>query len=247
MKRLLKAVLRTEGEGIRYHRAMIDLLKTVPAGMEGSMIDIGCGDGEKTLEYAQTVSIPKGKIFGIELEPIQLAHARKIFDARAVDLESEKLPWETNSVGLVVCNQVLEHLKNIYWTMSEFSRVVKVGGFLAIGIPNLGSLVNRIWLGLGRQPLCIALPGPHVRSFTHGAFLDFLKLDASFEIVETLGSSLYPFPPPILESGARFAPSLASYTFYLLKKTSHREKSPWLSASESINSTSLAHGGMAPI
>ena len=43
--------------------------------------------------------------------------------------------------------------------MHEFSRVLKVGGQIIVGLPNLAALHRRILLLLGKQPTCIRANG----------------------------------------------------------------------------------------
>ena len=100
-------------------------------------------------------------------------------------------------------------------------RVVKAGGYLLIGVPNLAGLYNRALLLLGRQPLAVAIDGPHIRGFAHAAFLAFLKQNPNFEVVALDSANLYPLPYPLLELlGGHFA-GLSTFTFYLLKKKAH--------------------------
>src|SRR5690348_12809420 len=86
------------------------------------LLDVGCWDGEFTARCASVVGAPKA--LGIEIyeEPARAARARGIEVAR-VDLESQSFPWPDESVDVIVCNQVLEHLKNIWLPMSEMHRV----------------------------------------------------------------------------------------------------------------------------
>jgi len=100
-------------------------------------------------------------------------------------------------------------------------RVVKTGGFLLIGVPNLASLYNRFLLMLGCQPLSVAIDGPHVRGFAHSAFLRFLRQNPNFEVTALDSSSLYPLPFPLLELLGGRCVGLSSFAFYLLKKKVH--------------------------
>ena len=106
------------------------------------------------------------RMLGVEIyeEPAQAAEARGIEVAR-VDLEAERFPWPDESVDVVICNQVLEHLKNIWLPMSEMHRVLRPGGHAVLSVPNLASLHNRVLLGArppadldpGFRPACARL------------------------------------------------------------------------------------------
>src|SRR4051812_8728831 len=129
-----------------------------------SLLDIGCWDGEATQLYRD---ILRGPAYGIEVfcEPAASARSRGI-EVAQLDLEADVFPWPEASIDVVVCNQVFEHLKNIFLPIAEIARVVRPGGALVFSVPNLAALHNRLMLLLGRQPSSIRVFGPHVRGFT---------------------------------------------------------------------------------
>ena len=213
-RRLIKA----EEEGLRSHKAVMRLLEKVKAG---SLLDVGCAGGAKAEAYARSLGIPLDRVKGVEPQEGYAAEAGKKFEVYKVDIEKEPLPLPDGAFDLVVCNQVLEHLKNIYRPLSEMDRVVKTGGFLLIGVPNLSGLYTRLLLLLGRQPLSIAIDGPHIRGFAHSAFLAFLGQNRNFEVMAMESSNLYPLPYPLLELLGGSFPGLSLFTFYLLKKKAH--------------------------
>ena len=102
----------------------------------------------------QSTPAARPRLHGLSVEQVRL------------DLETAKFPWPDASVDVIVCNQVFEHLKNIWLPMSEIHRVLAPGGWLLLSVPNLGSLHNRMMLGLGLQPTSIRTLGPHVRGYT---------------------------------------------------------------------------------
>lgn len=69
-----------------------------------------------------------------------------------LDFNTRPLPFDTSSLGLVVCEQVIEHLHNTTWFLSELRRVLKVGGSLLISTENLVSLPNLFAMLLQRAP-----------------------------------------------------------------------------------------------
>ncbi len=231
-------ILQLRLEGRRWHEALCELVSDISPE---SLLDIGCGDGSWTLELAHRLGVPPKRIYGTEVDPQLTKQAQEKLTLFEIDLEKDPLPLLDQSVELVTANQVLEHLKNIFWCMAECERVLKVGGHFAIGIPNLSGLLNRVYLLLGRQPICLNFPGPHVRAFTHRAFLAFVQSNPAFTLIRCRGSSLYPFPPPLLEAGARVLPGWSAYAFYLLKKVEHRPQSAWLDEATKIEATSFQY------
>jgi SAM-dependent methyltransferase len=162
---------------------------------ESTLLDIGCWDGSRTVERGRIVGA--GRLLGVEVsdEPARRATERGI-DVARIDLEAEPLPWPDGSIDVVVCNQVLEHLKNIWLPMSEMHRVLRPGGRAILSVPNLGSLHNRILLAFGRQPTSIRLLGPHVRGYTLSAFSGLVEHGGGYEIAAKRGAGFYPFPSP---------------------------------------------------
>lgn len=229
-KRFLNFALRTGEETIRLHNDFCRMLGLV--GSAGSLLDVGSGDGVLTAEYKRILNIPDDKICGIEVLDKYTDKYPPYIKVSKVNIETERFPYPDESFDLVVCNQVLEHLKNIFLPLSEMERTLKPGGHLAIGVPNLAALHNRVLLFFGFQPMCNNITGPHVRCFAHKDFLRFLLSNPGFRLVACSGSSLYPLPFPLVESAARFMPGLSAYTFYLLRKekTTGGESS-WMRAS----------------
>jgi SAM-dependent methyltransferase len=171
------------------------LLRDVPVTDKPRLLDVGCWDGAFTARCATAVDA-KG-VAGIEVYegPARDAEGRGIEVAR-IDLEAERFPWPDESFDVVVCNQVLEHLKNIWLPMSEIHRVLKLGGRALLSVPNLASLHNRVLLSLGRQPTSIRVFGPHVRGYTFGEFCDFVERGGAYEIERRCGAGFYPLPSP---------------------------------------------------
>jgi ubiquinone/menaquinone biosynthesis C-methylase UbiE len=138
------------------------------------------------------------------------------------DLERSRLPFEDESIDLVVANQILEHVKEVFWILHEISRVLKVGGHLFIGVPNLASLHNRLLLLLGRQPTCINNASAHVRGFTKRDVLNFMQTcwPGGYEMVSFRGSNFYPLPQVLAKPMASMLPTAAVSIFFLLMKRS---------------------------
>jgi SAM-dependent methyltransferase len=191
----------------------------------GSLLDVGCWEGEATARYARALG---SAAYGIEFFEAQAraAEARGVTVAR-LDLESAAFPWADGSMDAVVCNQVFEHLKNVWRPMSEIHRVLRPGGWLALSVPNLGSLHNRVLLALGRQPTSIRTLGPHVRGYTFGEIRRFVALDGAFRIERATAAGFYPFPGPLAAPIARLWPGAGHTTVLLARKVGGGSGSPW--------------------
>ncbi len=184
-----------------------------------SVLDIGAGSGDD-LEIARQIN-PAALVQAVESYP---ANVRRLtaqgIPVFPIDIEHDRIPIEDGRVDLVIVNQVLEHIKEIYWVFHEISRVLPVGGSLIVGVPNLASLHNRILLALGIQPTSIRTNSAHVRGFTRGAILQFLEdiYPKGYELKGFKGANFYPFPPFIARQMASLFPSLAWGMFLWLQK-----------------------------
>jgi SAM-dependent methyltransferase len=119
------------------------------------------------------------------------------------DIEREPLPFANASCGLVVFNEVLEHLRvDPLFVMSEISRVMRPGGTLLLTTPNLYAIQRIVKFLLGRgfnDPLkeFFKLRGighmGHIREYSAAEVKRFLDY-AGFS-VRSLSFEHYYYPP----------------------------------------------------
>ncbi len=185
-----------------------------------SVLDIGAGSGHD-LAIARRVS-PRAALHAIEVDSGNAGSLRaQGIDVYEIDVEREAIPTGNGSIDLVILNQVLEHLKEVYWVFHQVTRVLPVGGKLVLGVPNLASLHNRILLSLGLQPTGIKMNSAHVRGFTRGTILEFLEevYPGGYRLRDFRGANFYPFPPALARPLAALFPSLAWGMFLYFEKT----------------------------
>jgi SAM-dependent methyltransferase len=192
---------------------------------EPTLLDVGCWDGG--LSRRCGAALGAQRILGVEVYegPAAEAEAAGMEIAR-IDLEAERLSWPDESVDVVVCNQVLEHLKNVWMPMTEMHRVLRPGGHAVLSVPNLASLHNRVLLALGRQPTSVRVFGPHVRGYAFREFCDFVEHGGAYEIEQAVTAGFYPLPARLSPPLSRLWPSAGHTTIVLARKTTAR--APWL-------------------
>jgi methionine biosynthesis protein MetW len=156
------------------------------------LLDVGCWDGSTTLAYAGVFGCAASGIEVFEAEAAKAA-ARGV-DVARLDLETRPFPWSDASMDVVVINQVLEHLKNVWLPMTELHRVLRPGGAAILSVPNLASLHNRVLMAFGRQPTSIRTFGPHVRGYTFHEFRAFVARGGAFEVERARSVGFYPLP-----------------------------------------------------
>lgn len=139
----------------------------------------------------------------------------------ALNLETEPLPFDDASVDLIVANQVLEHVKEIFWIWHEVSRSLAVGGHFLIGVPNILSFHNRMLGLIGQHPTQWKSYSAHVRPFSKPDTVKFTQVcwPGGYELVAFAGSQFYPFPKIISRALCRVFPAAAVTVFFLFRKT----------------------------
>lgn len=118
-----------------------------------ALVDLGCDDGSLTARIAAAARTED--VHGVELvrERANLARSRGV-DVHIGDLNGE-LPFEDGRFGIVVSNQVLEHLADTDTFVEEILRILAPGGAAIISTENLASWHNIASLALGWQPFSL--------------------------------------------------------------------------------------------
>jgi len=214
-----KHIIGTDLEYISHFETLLFMFKHYLKDFKPhNLLDVGCNDGKRTLEAMKLFSLQTKETYGVEYEEHCVEKCEGIFNAARIDLDKERLPYHDDMFSLVICNQVIEHLKNTGDVINDIIRVTQPGGYIIIGVPNLAHLINRFFLLLGIQPMCIGINSSHVRGFTHQGFLKYLNKLNSVTVIASAGAVMYPFPVIIGNLLGKYFPGLSGYTCYLLKK-----------------------------
>jgi len=183
-------------------------------------IDLGCGNGDDLMVVKKYN--PKAKCVGVDFgDRNKEGLLEKGIEFVSMNIENQLLPFESETIDLIIANQVLEHTKEIYWINHEIFRTLRVGGYLYVGVPNILSLHNRI-LGLfGIHATCLKMISAHVRGFSKkDTILFYREIAGNFLTIEKFyGSQFYPFSRRIARPLAKAFPSFAFSIFFLIKKT----------------------------
>lgn len=97
------------------------------------ILDAGCGPGLYSIFFGQ-----KGhKVIGVDLDNKKIETARKISEALGINTEFLtasilRLPFENESFDIVICSDVIEHIKEDKKALLELNRVLKGKGILIL-------------------------------------------------------------------------------------------------------------------
>lgn len=91
---------------------------------------MGCNRGERTARFAHYFNMDMSQCYGVDYNKEKIEECKKIFKAEVIDLESMRLPYEDNMFDFVVCNQVLEHIKNYKDVLNDIIRVTRTGRYI---------------------------------------------------------------------------------------------------------------------
>jgi SAM-dependent methyltransferase len=206
MRRLERLFRATEEENRRA------VLRMLPKGHGGAMLDIGTHKGEFAARVAERVGA--SRVAGIDFVEEHMAAAR----ARGIEVVcanvDEGLPFADGEFDLVHANQVIEHVRRSDAFLREVRRVLRPGGLALISTNNLSSWHNVGALALGYQPMPahvsdeIIVGNPldplrgsshedgraHLRLFTGRALIELCAVHG-LERVELRTAGYYPLPP----------------------------------------------------
>ena len=149
------------------------------------VVDVGCG--ASSVGYSISTAIGNSTIIGIDLSQpaLKTASGRGISGVQA-DFDGLGLPIQSESVDVVVLNEIIEHVVHTDELIDEIYRILKSNGVLLLSTPNLAAWFNRIALLLGVQPAFSEVsyrrvygrPGNdvvgHLRLFTLRSLKEFL-------------------------------------------------------------------------
>jgi len=109
-----------------------DLIKklVMKYSSEGEFIlDLGCSGG-KAIE-----KLKQRKVYGLDISFDAVLKARKAGLKNIINGDAQNIPIKDGTFDLVVCSDLLEHIKKDKQTVNEIHRVLKKGGIALIFVP----------------------------------------------------------------------------------------------------------------
>ncbi|MBN8222422.1 MAG: ArsR family transcriptional regulator [Spirochaetes bacterium] len=109
-----------------------DIFAHVAAGRRGTVLDIGCGEGD----FFEALSLSYDRVTGIELDRQHssraAAAARDKTNIEVVTADAQNLPIAAASVDAVVLRMALSQIPDPLVALDEATRVLKPGGCLSL-------------------------------------------------------------------------------------------------------------------
>lgn len=129
----------------RAHGGHAKLLRLV--GRDSRVLDVGCSSG-----YLARPLVERGcTVVGIERDEAAAAAARDVCSEVLVgDAETMELPFEPGSFDVVLCGDLVEHLREPEAFLARVRPLLRPGGRLALTTPNVANWAMRLGLLFGR-------------------------------------------------------------------------------------------------
>lgn len=113
---------------------------------KGKLLDVGCGGG--LLTESLPYYYPNGKIFGCDVSKTAISYAKKLGSGKVEYgvIKNRIFPYKDNSFDVCICFDVLEHVPDVDFFLTEIKRVLKKNGKFFLIVPCEGERFTFSWL-----------------------------------------------------------------------------------------------------
>jgi 2-polyprenyl-3-methyl-5-hydroxy-6-metoxy-1,4-benzoquinol methylase len=164
----------------RPHGGHAKLLALVGEGKR--VLDIGCSSG-----YLARPLVARGcTVVGIEQDPVAAEQAREVCAEVLVgDAETLELPFEPASFDVVLCGDLIEHLRDPERFLARVRPLLRTDRRLLLTTPNVANWANRLGLLAGRWRYTDRgiLDRTHLHLFTRATLVETLRR-AGYRVVQ---------------------------------------------------------------
>lgn len=182
------------------------LLKHLARIAPNTLVDIGCAGGILIKMFKE--AHPGSLVYGADLNPIHNVSGEQ---PGLIAADACALPLRTNSIDCAVCSEMLEHLAEPSFALSEIRRILKSNGFLLITVPNLFCLdsiegrvhfFEAIGMTLHRSGISSRWRNginTHIQKLSPKAWADLITSNG-FKIIEQNPVYVFPYIPYFLKA-----------------------------------------------
>ena len=162
------------------------MLDAAPGGAR--VLDVGCATGYLAAELTRRGC----RVTGVEADPLAAKRARAHCDALVIgDIEDAACRGELAALAegapfdVVLCGDVLEHLRDPWSALAAVSALAAPGGTVVLSVPNVAHWTARRALAGGRFPYAEhgLFDRTHLRFFTRASARD-LAVRAGLRVVQ---------------------------------------------------------------
>ena len=185
------------------------------AGSPRRALDVGCSSGY----LAGRLSERGATVVGIEADSRAAEEARAVcIDVLVGDVETMELTFAPASFDLVLCGDLIEHLRDPEAFLRRVRPLLAPNGRLVLTTPNVANWANRLGLLVGRWRYTERgiLDRTHTHLFTRATLRETLEA-AGYSIVAFDHTAPVPRGVHAIEAAAhaiaRLRPSLLAYQF----------------------------------
>lgn len=138
------------------------------------VLDVGCSSG-----YLARPLVAQGcTVVGLELDPDAAEEARTVCEEVLVgDVETMELPFEPESFDVVLCGDLVEHLRGPEAFLRRVRPLLRKDGKLVLTTPNVANWAMRLGLLVGRWRYTERgiLDRTHTHLFTRATLVETLE------------------------------------------------------------------------
>lgn len=176
-----------------YNAPRKEMIPLIPRHAK-TVLELGCGDGcfGAALKHSFAASESQGAlhITGIEVDEVCAERARFNIDRVLVaNLDDVQFEFQDESFDCIVCNDVLEHLRNPWEILKHVLPFLSNNGCVVASIPNVrywGVLKNLLFDGDWRYTGEGVLDITHLRFFTKHSIQRMFE-EAGFDEIKIIG------------------------------------------------------------
>ncbi|MDA2918275.1 class I SAM-dependent methyltransferase [Desulfobacterota bacterium AH_259_B03_O07] len=189
----------------------ISLIEDSYEGQSLFCLDVGCGEGT----FGKLMKARFGEkcfLFGIDISETALKYAKKYYQqVSQFDIESSDISklFPSHKFDYLICLETLEHLFRPESVLKQFTKLLKIDGYLIASFPNIAWWKFRIDLLKGNFPQEYTLlhPSEHIQNFTLSSFTRLLE-ENGFTIRDLDGQFI---PPGFLKPWKLLTPFVKKF------------------------------------
>lgn len=155
-----------------HKRKLLEVTKSIN-GKPEKILDVGCASGWFLSQVVKT--FPKSQCYGVDIYRDAILYGKKKYSKiifKTADAHS--LPFPAQTFDVVICTEVLEHIKNPEIALLEIRRVLKKNGQAVIELDSGSILFSVVWY-FWKLTRGSVWSHAHLHSFTVGKLERMLK------------------------------------------------------------------------